>query len=287
MTPELVAAYLRRLGLEPEPPSIDALRRLHRAQVERVPYETLWLHLGEALPAEEGAAVARVAGSTFGGYCFHLNGAFSALLRSLGFTVSRHIGGVHHGPEPEAERMTNHLVLVVSGLPDDESPDGQWFVDAGLGDALHEPLPLVEGEYRQGPYEFSLARSDGKVCDWHFVHDPAGGFTGMGFRSEAADLPAFAATHTFLSTSPDSGFVRVVTVQRRHAAGADAIRGLVLARRDGDTSTETTLTNRNDWQAALADIFGIDLSGLGDAAVATLHDRLRTAHEKWLEQQDH
>ena len=40
-------AYLRRLGLEAEPPSVDALQRLHRAQVERVPYETMWIHAGE------------------------------------------------------------------------------------------------------------------------------------------------------------------------------------------------------------------------------------------------
>ena len=33
---ELTASYLARLGLEPEPPSLDALQRLHRAQVEQV-----------------------------------------------------------------------------------------------------------------------------------------------------------------------------------------------------------------------------------------------------------
>jgi N-hydroxyarylamine O-acetyltransferase len=285
VTPELVAAYLRRLGLEPEPPSIDALRRLHRAQVERVPYETLWLHLGESLPAEEAAAVARVAGSTFGGYCFHLNGAFSALLRALGYSVTRHVGGVHHGPDPEAERMTNHLVLVVSDLPDDDAPEGRWFVDAGLGDALHEPLPLVEGTYRQGPFEFGLEPADGSICDWHFIHDPRGGFTGMGFRAEPDDLPAFAATHAFLSTSPESGFVKVVTVQRRHATGNDAIRGLVFARRDGDTQSETTLEERTIWQDALAEVFGIDLSGLGKPGIAKFHDRLLKAHESWLQEQ--
>ena len=45
---ELTASYLARLGLEPEPPSLDALQRLHRAQVERVPYETMWIHAGES-----------------------------------------------------------------------------------------------------------------------------------------------------------------------------------------------------------------------------------------------
>ena len=40
-------AYLSRLGLEAEPPSVDALQRLHRSQVERIPYETMWIQAGE------------------------------------------------------------------------------------------------------------------------------------------------------------------------------------------------------------------------------------------------
>jgi len=32
-----------------------------------------------------------------GGYCYHLNGAFSALLAWLGVDVSRHLAGVHGG----------------------------------------------------------------------------------------------------------------------------------------------------------------------------------------------
>ena len=44
---ELQERYLRRLGLSLEAPSVDALQRLHRRHVERVPYETMWIHSGE------------------------------------------------------------------------------------------------------------------------------------------------------------------------------------------------------------------------------------------------
>ena len=47
MHPATRDAYLRRLGVEPEPPSLDLLCRIHRAHVERVPYETLWIQLGQ------------------------------------------------------------------------------------------------------------------------------------------------------------------------------------------------------------------------------------------------
>ena len=45
-TDALLRAYLDRLGLDREPSSVDALFALHRAHVERVAYETVWLHLG-------------------------------------------------------------------------------------------------------------------------------------------------------------------------------------------------------------------------------------------------
>ena len=117
MTTADQTAYLGRLGVEAEPPSADALIRLHRAQVERVPYETLWIHTGDLWGVDLEESVARIANVRRGGYCFHLNGAFSVLLESLGYEVTRHVGGVH-GPVPVPElEMANHLVLTVGGLP--------------------------------------------------------------------------------------------------------------------------------------------------------------------------
>ena len=52
------------------------------------------------------------------------------------------------GPDPAASG--NHLVLTVADLPTDENPSGGWYVDAGLGDVLHEPMPLAEGSTRRG-----------------------------------------------------------------------------------------------------------------------------------------
>ncbi len=84
------------------------------------------------------------------GYCFHLNGALAVVLEFLGYDVTLHVGGVH-GPEgPTSDDMTNHLVLLVHGLPGPGNPSGTWYVDAGLGDALHEPLPLIAGTCRRG-----------------------------------------------------------------------------------------------------------------------------------------
>jgi N-hydroxyarylamine O-acetyltransferase len=271
-------AYLSRLGLEREPPSAEGLARIHRAHVERVPYETLWIHLGERWTVDPAASLDRIAGRRRGGYCYHLNGALSELLRDLGYDVVRHVGGVH-GPDGPAEAdLGNHLVLTVRGLPTDEHPDGTWYVDAGLGDALHDPLPLRAGTYRSGPFRFVLEQTPGGVGDWHLAHDPAGGFTGMAWRSAPAGMAAFADRHAHLSTSPESGFVRVLTAQRRDATGVDSLKGLVL-KRAGDGATSRTLETEAEWTAALADLFGLVVD---DDRRDALWGRLATAHEAWV-----
>jgi arylamine N-acetyltransferase len=273
-------AYLARLGLEAEPPSADALARLHRAHVERVPYETLWIHLGERWTTDVDAAVARIATGGRGGYCFHLNGALAALLDVLGYGVGRHVGGVH-GPDGAAEDdMTNHLVLTVGGLPTEANPRGVWYVDAGLGDALHDPLPLVAGAYRQEPFDLVIDETPGAVGDWHLTHDPAGGFTGMSWRSARAGMDDFAGRHQWLSTSPESGFVKVLAAVRRDATGVDILRSLTLTRL-GEGASQATLETPAQLADALADVFGLDLAGHDAPARNRLWDRTLAAHLAW------
>jgi arylamine N-acetyltransferase len=277
----LVVAYLARLGVESEPPSIDALQRLHRAQVERVPYETMWIHAGERWGIDPLESMERIARDGRGGYCFHLNGAFSEVLRALGYEVTRHVGGVHGPPGPSGEELTNHLVLTVAHLPTAENPSGVWYVDAGLGDALHEALPLAAGEYDEGPFRLGLEVTADGVGDWHLTNDPAGAFTGMSWCSAAASMDEFAVRHEWLSTSPDSGFVRVATAQRRDATGVDVLRGLVLSRVGAGATQGSPLTERADWFAALADVFGLHFEATASPHLDRLWDRVSAAHEAW------
>jgi len=53
----------------------------------------------------------------------------------------------------------NHLALTVSSLPADGNPGDGWMVDAGLGNGIHEPLPLMPGRYDQGPLSPEIKRS--------------------------------------------------------------------------------------------------------------------------------
>ena len=278
---ELMSAYLRRLGLEAEAPSVDALFRIHRAHVERVPYETTWIPLDERWTVETDAAFERIAEHGRGGYCFHLNGSLGRLLSMLGYEVSMHVGGVHRA-EPSADDLTNHLVLVVGGLPTAENPAGNWYVDAGLGDALYEPLPLKEGTYQQEPMTFGLAETPGGVGDWQFTHDPRGSFASMSFRSSTGALDEFKNTHEQLSTSPDSGFVQVVIAENRRHDSVCWMRALTYGKRDREGTSTRIVTDRDEWFGVLAEEFSLTFDGVDADAKDRLWNSARNAHEAWL-----
>ncbi|MEU8250855.1 arylamine N-acetyltransferase [Nonomuraea sp. NPDC048916] len=276
------AGYLRHLGLTDllnTPPTAESLRALHIAHVERVPYEVLEIWLGRTTTVDPLESAERILRGR-GGYCYHLNGAFSRLAMELGYEVTRHVGGVQtRGAEPGVSG--NHLVLTVRGLPSEDNPGGEWLVDLGLGDGLHEPLPLVEGTHRQGPFVYGLRPSEVAPGGWRFEHDPSGSFEGMDFGLTPADMSAFVEMHGQLSTSPESGFVRVAVVQRRDASGVDVLRGLRLSRL-GNGSHSVTLDTARDYYAALADVFGLPLGDVSAGEKDALFGRLHDAHEEWL-----
>jgi N-hydroxyarylamine O-acetyltransferase len=278
------SAYLERLQVaDPGPPSPAALRALHTAHVERIAYEAIEIQLGRPTTVDPYDSAARILGRHRGGYCFHLNGAFSVLLEALGYDVAWHRAGVqnHADPRPPGAQLANHLALTVHGLPDDESPSGDWLVDVGLGDALHAPLPLQEGTYVQGPFRYGLRRSETDAGGWRWDHDPRGTFAGMDFRPQRATQDDFRARHEFLSTSPESGFVRTCAVQRRDAAGVDTLTGCVLSRVDAGEPAPVTLDTSDAWFGALRDVFDLPLDDLDAASRARLWARVRAAHEAW------
>lgn len=276
-----VDGYLRRLGIpEREPPSAEALWRLHTAHIARVPYDSLDIQLGKPASLDPAGSARRVVRDSRAGYCYHLNGAFSALLTALGYRVTRHKGGASMSDDEPPNVDGGHLALTVSGLGDDG-----WMVDAGLGDGLFAPIPLAEGAYQQGPFHFTLRRSVVAPGGWQFGHDRQGSFNTLDFGPEEVEMDVFAEQHQHLSHSPDSGFVRVCTVQRRDADAIDILRALTLTRRDAAGVSKTLLENEKDWRAAVADVFGIEPRVYAEPEWAKLWDAARTQHEQHLARQ--
>ncbi len=223
-TSEAVAAYLSFLGYDDRPPpTLESLSELHRRHLARIPYENLVDH---ARPAALGrpARLAR-AGGPDGGRRLLLpperrpregRSPTSASTSAAGQARS---GG---GEEERHAAALNHLVLVVTGLPTEANPGGDWWPDVGLGDAIVEPLPLLVGDYEQGGFRYAVTevRDDG----WSFRADGRGSFEGVEV-GPAPTLDAVATCHERLSTPPDGHFTRLLVVQRRMPDHIDVVRG--------------------------------------------------------------
>lgn len=274
-----VADYLKRLGIgDPDAPSLPVLFALHRAHVERVPYEVLEIQLGRPTSADPQYAAGQVLKGR-GGYCVQLNGAFSTLLTALGYDVTWHRAGVQAGhklPPVGPAEPAPHLVLTVS-------VEGEaWMVDVGLGDGLHEPLPLRPGSYRQGPFTFRLGPSQVEPGGWRFEHDRGGAIAGLDFTMAPAGPADFAEWHPYLATDPESRLVRTVAVMRRDATSVDSLMGCMLRRIDDSGRTTRELGTYGEWFGALAETFDLPLADVGSGERMALWTKVRKAHEAWL-----
>jgi len=288
---DLVEAYLGRLGLTrddvgwPGPPTPEGLRRLHAAHCARIVYENVDIIRGCPPGIDPVATVQRVVRGR-GGYCYLLNGGLGALLASLGYRVTRHVGAVWRpgglGTGSAREAWGRHLALTVE-------VDGQsWFADVGLGDALYQPVPLPADRstpvaLHQGPFSYRIEASDEVPGAWRFVHDPVqNSFTAMDFGPEPVPMARFEQRHEFLSTSSDSGFRRVMKLLRRDPGAAHGLTGCVLHRQDGTGRHEQVLSTRVEWFDAVADVFGMPLTDVDEAGRDALWQWLCGAHEAWL-----
>lgn len=284
---ELVKSYLTRLGLDAEKPSIEALTRLHQAHVEQIPYETFWIHLGQKWGIDAMESFSRAATTRRGGYCFQLNGGFHMLLTHLGYRVSINPANVHGTAGPERIKLENHVAIIAEGLPCENNPDGRWWVDVGLGDALHKQMPLMNASVNQGRMQFGMeAVGENGVGDWHLIADPSCWIAGVNMAEQPSSMSEFEDRHHFNMYSPESGYAKVVTAQLRKPHGKTILRGCVLTKTDGEVVTTHTSRSLTEWQEVLGDEFGLTFENVPEASLKKLWVKVQKIHEEWLQSRE-
>lgn len=285
MTPEQIKAYLKRLGInEIHEPTKEYLFEIHKAHVEKIPWESVDVYAGRPRPIDYTDSVQLVLEHR-SGYCFHLNGALYALLRSLGYQVSLHRGGVQsRGTEPRIDSF--HVGLTVD-LPIDSNHSEKWVIDAGLGDIPYEPLPLKYGTYQQGPLTCQLTESSVAVGGWRLEHDPRGPYAGVDIAPETVeDIKVFEPNHKHLSTSPESPFTQICLIKNRTAIGTNEMRGCIFTRIDHNGVTKTEVIQKGEWFGILADIFHEKLDDYSSTERDELWNKVYQDHQKWKREQE-
>ncbi|WP_134687448.1 arylamine N-acetyltransferase family protein [Brevibacillus migulae] len=280
MTSDEIKSYLKRLGItEIQPPTLPYLFELHKAHVQSIPWETIDIVAGNPASIDiQDSVNLMITGRS--GYCFHLNGAFSELLRSLGYRVSWHRAGVQPlGQEPRINSF--HLGLTVS-LENDQQEEQRWIVDVGLGDMPYEPLPLQMGVYEQGPFQYKVASSSVDLTGWRLEHDPRASFIGVDYAHEPLQsLEEFTPKHEFYSRSLDSPWIHLFLVRQRHATGSNELRGCIWNRREGDHIEKMELRTKSQWLDVLGDVFHEHLVNYSKQEQDELWKRVWKLHEEW------
>lgn len=272
-------AYMKRLGTEMNSPTKEFLFEIHKAHVEKIPWQTVDLFAGKPIPIDFENSVNHILNNG-SGYCFHLNGAFSLLLKSLGYSVSLHRAGVQsYGDEPKINSY--HLGLTVNML-DEDLKKHRWVVDVGLGDMPFEPVPLLPGEYHQSPYIYKICNSKAVKDGWRLEHDPQGAFVGVDFDPEVVeDIEVFKPNHEFLSTSPDSKWINLLLVRNRHREGSNELRGCIFSQRNDKGIQKNEIINRSLWFDLLGEVFGEKLDHFSKHEKDELWTKAIRIHEDW------
>jgi arylamine N-acetyltransferase len=133
--------YLRLLALEPEPPSLEWLRRFGAAHLRAVPFcnvTAIQRRFGAPAdtvpPVDHEAQLSVWEQRTGGGVCFEVADMVSRLLRELGYETHIVLGQITF--------PGSHQAVVV------RLREGPYMVDLGCGAPLPDPIPLIrESEY--------------------------------------------------------------------------------------------------------------------------------------------
>jgi N-hydroxyarylamine O-acetyltransferase len=247
-----IVGYLARIGFcGPTHPNSDTLRDLHLAHMRTVPFENLDISLGREIVCDEERFLHKIVDLHRGGFCYELNGAFAALLRALGFSVtllSARVSREDGSASPECD----HLALRV----DLEEP---WLADVGFGDSFLAPLRLKpEIEQEQSSGRFRIVQ----IGDVMIVQRARPGEfwkSQYRFTLTPRQLSDFAPRCEFQQTSPESHFTRQRICTLPTEGGRITLSDLKLIRTIGERREEQILASEDEWRSALADLFGVRL----------------------------
>ncbi|NOX24248.1 MAG: arylamine N-acetyltransferase [Actinobacteria bacterium] len=210
LDPDRVTRYLARIGAGPvTAPTLDALARLAHAHVTTIPFENLDIHLENPISLVPEEVVDKLTLDNRGGFCYELNGAFAALLVSLGYEVDLLEARVFNDSRlgPRFDHVTICVYL----------DEAEWLVDVGFGTLIPAPIRIDElGS--AGPFYLAPTESD-------WIDLVNNGNPQYRFDRTPHPLVHFAPTCIFHQTSVDSLFTKKTICTLPNERGKVTISG--------------------------------------------------------------
>jgi N-hydroxyarylamine O-acetyltransferase len=243
-------AYLARIGyagrLQTSRPVLEAL---HLAHATHIPFENLDVLLHRPIRLDLDSLQSKLVAGGRGGYCYEHNLLFSAILQRLGFPVRQLAARVL--VRTQRTRLRTHMLLLVDveGIT--------WLADVGFGaEGLLLPVPFGAGrEARQFAWTYRVVEADG---EWVLQSLRGRAWEDRySFTLEPLPAAAFEPANQYVSTHPDSRFVRTLTAQLPTPGVRYLLRNREFVLDRGETIESRVLADDEELLAVLAETFGL------------------------------
>ena len=247
-----VTAYLKRIGLKQEPPSLKYLKAVQKAHLLSIPFENLDIHYGSKIILDYRKIFEKIVVRRRGGFCFELNGLFYHLLYSLGFDCHIISAQVKNTQTQEFGRPFDHMAIVVS------INDEQWFVDVGVGDGAVSPIKIKVAEVQMDYTRY-----------WRIDTDPDENLllkvsadtsyyeTKYLFTTEEKQLIQFMEMCEYYQNSIDSPFTQKKLVTQLTPNGRVTLTNSMLKILVLGETKESEIIHENEFLSKLEHHFGI------------------------------
>ena len=261
--------YFRRIGYSgSRAPTLATLRAIHFRHALTIPFENLDPFLRRPVRLDPATLEQKLVRNRRGGYCFEHNLLFKAALDALGFRVAGLAARVMWNLPDGVTLPRTHMLLRVT-------IDGQdYLADVGFGgQTLTEPIRLVADIEQATPHEpfRLLAAADEFVMqvsiggEWKSLHR---------FDLREQLPPDYELANWYVSTHPESRFVRNLTVARPIAGGRCALFNTAFAVHHlGGPSEQRRIAGAAEIRRVLREVF--DLAPPDDPELDAALERLK------------
>jgi N-hydroxyarylamine O-acetyltransferase len=220
-----------------------------------VPFENSSVRFREPIELDPPALVDKISRRGRGGFCYELNGAFAALLETVGYRVEHLAARSYEGASTLGPPF-DHLALRVEA-------EGSWLVDVGFGYSFLHPLRFEAGIEQADPMGlFRLVPVEdepGGGYDVQWLHRDGTWRPHFRVGTSPHPLSDFGPTCWYHRTSPASPFTRGWLCARALSDGWATLDGrhLVVTTREGREDRE--LAADLELAAALDRWFGVQV----------------------------
>lgn len=247
--------YLARIGFDGKrAPTLETLSRIVLLHQMAIAFENLNSFSGLPVIIDPAAIEQKLVRDGRGGYCHEQNQYLRLALMALGFEVKLRMARVRWMQPPDAMPPRAHMTLNVAVA------DRWYLCDVGFGAMTPTaPLRLDTEEEQATPHETYRVR---QVKGAYHLEVKLGEAWRPVFSIDAVDfLPIdFEAANWFVSTNPDSLFVKDLIIVRPTADRRQILNNTTLSIREADGSVRRrTLADVGELRATITDMFGIRL----------------------------